>query len=103
MVEGISTTALGIIVAIFLAWSAVMLGIIKLLIERALSASNDRHKRLQVRMDTLENDFRNLLVDLPNKYVQREDWIRLATTIEAKMDALNNKFDELKDRLYARN
>lgn len=103
MVEGISTTALAIIVSIFVAWSALMVGIIKLLIERALTASNDRHKRLQKRVDNIESDFRNLLVDLPNKYVQREDWIRLATTIEAKMDALNNKFDELKDRLYARN
>lgn len=103
MVEGISSTELGIIITIFAAWSAFMLGVIKLLIERALTASNDRHERLQKRVDNIENDFRNLLVDLPNKYVQREDWIRLATTIEAKMDALNNKFDELKDRLYARN
>lgn len=52
--------------------------------------------------EELEREFRTLLADMPLRYVQREDWIRLAMTIEAKMDTLNSKFDDFKDRVYAR-
>lgn len=97
------------IATIFLAWSALLVGVIKVLIERAIRGSDKRFDRIETDLEDeaekrrdLEKEFRILLADLPLKYVPREDWIRLATTIEAKMDTLNMKLDELKDRIYAR-
>ena len=100
---------IGVIVTIGIAWSALLVGTIKVLIERAIRGNEKRFERIEEDLDceaekrrALEREFRALLADMPLKYVQREDWIRLATTIEAKMDTLNLKFDDVKDRIYAR-
>ncbi len=99
----------GVIVTIFLGWSALLVGVIKILIERAVRGNDDRFKRIEKDLERetekrrdLDKEMRTLQTDLPRAYVQREDWIRLATTIEAKMDALNTKFDDVKDRIHAR-
>lgn len=36
-----------------------------------------------------------LMIALPDKYVQREDWIRFAAGIDAKMDKLHEKMDKV--------
>ena len=35
-----------------------------------------------------ERDLMTLKAELPDKYVRREDWIRFAATLDAKMDGL---------------
>lgn len=107
--ESLDLKSVSILVAVGLAWSGLLVGIIKILIERAIGGNEKRFERIESdledeaeKREVLEKEFRSLLADMPLKYVQREDWIRLATTIEAKMDTLNMKFDELKDRIYAR-
>lgn len=107
--ESLDWRGMSILVTVGLAWSALLVGTIKILIERAIRGNDKRFERIEsdledeaAKREALEKEFRSLLADMPLKYVQREDWIRLATTIEAKMDTLNMKFDELKDRIYAR-
>jgi chromosome segregation ATPase len=109
VMESLDMKTVSVLVGVGLAWSGLLVGIIKVLIERAIGGSEKRFERIEEDLEDeadkrreLEREFRSLLADLPLKYVQREDWIRLATTIEAKMDTLNMKFDELKDRIYAR-
>lgn len=107
--EALDWKSISVVVMVFLAWSGLLVGVIKILIERAIRVNDNRFERIESDLENeaderreLEREFRVLLADLPLKYVQREDWIRLATTIEAKMDTLNMKFDELKDRIHAR-
>lgn len=107
--ESLDWKLISVVVTLVLAWSALLLGTIKVLIERAIRGNEKRFERIEEDLESeaekrrqLEREFRTLLADMPLKYVQREDWIRLATTIEAKMDTLNMKFDDVKDRIYAR-
>lgn len=107
--ESLDWKLISVVVTIFLAWSGLLVGTIKVLIERAIRGNDHRFERIEADLEDeaekrreLEREFRTLLADMPLKYVQREDWIRLATTIEAKMDTLNMKFDDVKDRIYAR-
>lgn len=107
--ETLDWKSISVVVTVFLAWSGLLVGVIKILIERAIRVNDNRIARIESDLENeaderreLEREFRVLLADLPLKYVQREDWIRLATTIEAKMDTLNMKFDALKDRIHAR-
>ena len=107
--ETIDWRFISVVLTVFLTWSGLLVGVIKILIERAIRGNDKRFERIEADLEDeadkrreLEREFRSLLADLPLKYVQREDWIRLAMIIEAKMDTLNMKFDELKDRIYAR-
>ncbi len=86
---------ISVMVTLVIAWSALLIGTIKVLIERAIRGNEKRFERIEEDLEAeaekrheLEREFRTLLADMPLKYVQREDWIRLATTIEAKMDTL---------------
>ncbi len=100
--------AISVFVTIFVAWSIFLLGAIKLLIDRALRAGEQRFQALEKAVDReaekrrdVERELRQLLANLPLQYVQRDDWIRLATAFDAKMDALARKLDEVKERLHA--
>lgn len=111
---------IGVLSTIFLAWNGFLVGIIKFLIDRSFKSGDRRLEAIETDVEDirdavahgigeeadkrreLEREFRQLIADLPLKYVQREDWIRLATSIDAKMDALADKVEEVKDRLYAR-
>lgn len=118
--EALDWKMAGVLVTVFVGWNGFLVGIIKYLIDRALRAGDKRLEAIETDLEKLESlvtaevsgeadkrrelerEFRELIADLPLKYVQREDWIRLATTIDHKMDSLNKKMDELKDRVYAR-
>ncbi len=39
----------------------------------------------------LERELMSLKAELPEKYVRREDWIRFANVVDAKLDALNER------------
>lgn len=43
----------------------------------------------------LEREFQELRVDLPLQYVRREDYVRNQTVIEAKLDALALKLENI--------
>lgn len=68
-------------------------------LSEVITVGNDEVKRI-------ERDLTDLKIDLPNKYVRREDWIRFASVIDAKQDALgdklsvtNEKFERLLERI----
>ena len=46
----------------------------------------------------LEKEFLTFKADLPLHYVRREDWVRGQTVIEAKLDALAVRIDNMKLR-----
>lgn len=46
----------------------------------------------------VERDLLSLRAELPREYMRREDHIRFETTINAKLDALNARFDLLLER-----
>ena len=50
---------------------------------------------------SLERDFLGLKADLPIHYVRREDSVRDQTVINAKLDALNARFDLLINKQQA--
>lgn len=86
---------LSLFASLFIAWSALLVGIIKWLVDRAVSSIEHRftrneneHKALRAAHEELEKDYRSFLTQLPVMYVQREDWIRFATAIDAKLDRL---------------
>jgi hypothetical protein len=49
----------------------------------------------------LERDVLRLQADLPKEYVRREDWIRLSTMIDAKLDWLRDKVEATSQTLSA--
>ena len=61
----------------------------------ALATSATEAKR---KADETERSFLKLLADLPLHYVRREDWIRNQTVIEAKLDALAAKLENMGGR-----
>jgi hypothetical protein len=50
----------------------------------------------------LERELMELRAELPQKYVQREDWIRFGSMIDAKLDTLRALFEQLKDKVATR-
>ena len=104
--DALDWKVIGILVTLFLAWSGFLVGVIKWLVDKAVNANLNRQEQLEQGLEklegkheSLERDFRNHLLELPEKYVQRVDWVRLVSVIEAKMDKLNDKLDKLKDDL----
>lgn len=104
--EGLDWKVVGILATLFVAWNGFLVSVIWWLINRAAKGGDDRVRRLERSIEQegekrqdLEREFRQLIADLPLKYVQREDWIRLATTVEAKLDALAQRVDGLKDKM----
>lgn len=55
-------------------------------------------ERSQQEIRDLERQFYQLKIDLPHVYVAREDYIRGQTVIEAKLDALASKIENVQIR-----
>lgn len=60
-------------------------------LEQALKGAGENWQRL-------ERDFNSLKADLPLYYVRKEDYVRGQTTIEAKIDAVYNKLENIQLR-----
>ena len=96
----------GVIVTVWLASNALLIGAIKFLIERAVKSFDDNmaglkagQRRTDERIEVLEREFRDLLTQLPNIYVQREDWIRFVVGFESKLDRLGDKLDKVRESI----
>ena len=61
------------------------------MIERNLSTESQRIQLLTEKIDAAA-------ARMPMEYVRRDDWIRFSSTIDAKLDRLNEKFDNLRER-----
>tara|TARA_R110002095_G_scaffold55910_1_gene48090 strand:+ start:249 stop:626 length:378 start_codon:yes stop_codon:yes gene_type:complete len=96
MIEWKELAAIG---SLLVVWSAGSLWAIKVLITSQLAthrAYTDEKFESLVTLITkqgneiqkFERDLMTLKAELPDKYVRREDWIRFAATLDAKMDGL---------------
>ena len=54
---------------------------------------NDRLHRMETRQERTEDTLNRLLIDLPDKYVRREDWVRSQSVLEGKIDGLALKIE----------
>lgn len=81
------------------AWNLILLGIVKAWLKRS---QEETDKRLAGIGETtkdyarLERAFLELKAELPLQYVRKEDDIRQQVTINAKLDRLAEKIDELR-------
>jgi len=81
------------------AWNLILLGIVKAWLKRN---QEETDKRLAGIGETakdyarLERTFLELKAELPLQYVRKEDDIRQQVTINAKLDRLAEKIDELR-------
>lgn len=65
---------------------------------RLLSASLDSHTQsTHTELRQLERDVTTIKLDLANYYVRRDDWVRLSTTLDAKIDAIAKSLYEVRD------
>lgn len=55
----------------------------------------EEEERLTKQLQSLERDFLTFRADLPLQYVRREDYVRNQTVIEAKLDGLALRFENL--------
>jgi hypothetical protein len=76
-------------------WSGLLIWAIRWMLDRYIKGLDSRFDRLESRIEDesqqwkrLERELLELKVQLPERYVQREDWIRFTGKIEAKLDAL---------------
>ena len=90
-------------------YSGLLVWGLKWLLDRAARARDNRLARLEEELErerdrraALERELFELKAALPREYVAREDWIRLSTSIDAKLDALSSKIDRLGERTHAR-
>ena len=56
--------------------------------EEGRKSVNERYARMEAKLEGLDRELRQLLIDLPERYVRREDYVRRETVIEAKIDQL---------------
>lgn len=91
---------IAVLVTVLLAWSGLLIGIIKSLLDRnqahvdnrfsALEKANEEEARDWLR---IERELLELKAALPMEYVRREDAIRQEVVINAKLDALAEKIE----------
>lgn len=89
------------VVTLLLAFFGFLAGAGKLLlgqIERRLDLRFSAIERAAEDWQRLEKEFLTFQAQLPLHYVRREDWVRGQTVIEAKLDALAVRFDNMKLR-----
>lgn len=49
----------------------------------------DRMAKLDEKQERMDRELRKLLIDLPDKFIRREDYVRRETVIESKIDQLS--------------
>lgn len=56
---------------------------------------SERLQRMEERQERGEEKLNKLLIELPREYVRREDWVRSQSVIEAKLDSLALRIENL--------
>ena len=51
------------------------------------------------RVDTLRDEIRDHRIMVAEQYVHRGDWIREQTALEARLDKIAQKIDDVRDRM----
>lgn len=107
-------TVVGVMITVGIAWSGFLVAVIKFLLDRSLALQDEKINTLTQEIKKQNEEQSKLLSQLPVLYVRKDDcraaheaWIREFAAIEHKIavqvDRINDKIDELKKELYARN
>jgi hypothetical protein len=107
----VSWAIAGVMVGMIVVWSGIFLWALKVMLDRYLREIDGRvakvekeHRDYATKVERahseLERDVLRLRAELPEKYVQREDWIRFGSVIDAKLDALREALSRLTERVY---
>lgn len=98
----ISWEAVGIVLGIVGAWSALLLAIIRWLLNGYFKSINDQFETLSkaltghsTEIHRIDKDVLTLRTEMHAEFVRREDAIRQEVVINAKLDSLAAKFDNL--------
>lgn len=104
-VSQIDWTAIGIILTVVGAWSALLLGVIAWFIKRSFNGIDARFDSLGETMgkqaseiSRIDRDLRDLRTEMHAEFVRRDDSIRQEVVINAKLDALGSKIENLQLR-----
>lgn len=65
------------------------------LVGQVLTGVSSQIKGLDDRLSELEREIESLRRELPLEYVLREDWIRFSSSMDHKLDRLNDKLSQL--------
>lgn len=91
---------IALLITVLLAWSGLLIGIIKTLLDRNQAHIDKRFSTLEKANEEeardwqrIERELLELKADLPMEYVRREDAIRQEVVINAKLDALAEKME----------
>lgn len=82
----------GAVGAFVVVWSAIMLWAVKALLHRLENKLDERSGEWR----QVKQELTDLRVQLPERYVQREDWIRFGGSIDAKLDGLHKSIADLR-------
>lgn len=87
----ITWQTISLFVGLFAALSAVQIKAFDWLLKRNLDTLEDRFKSADTRLDKIEAR----LDEFQRDYVRREDWMRLSTAVEAKLDVVSARLDAI--------
>lgn len=82
---------LSLIVGVLVAWSVVQLKAIDWMLARQIKAFDAKYESTEARIEKLEGQ----IAEVRRDYVKREDWMRLSTTVEAKLDLVSARLDAI--------
>ena len=101
---------LAVLVPVVVLWSGVLFWAVKWLLARYQTSLEERFTQIAAdiaktasNQQETEKQILKLKTELAKEYVRREDWIRGWSTVEAKLDAMYTKIDEIKEWVYGRN
>lgn len=93
-------------VTLFLAWSGLLFWLIKWLLDRYQRHIDQRFTDLEEGqgkrsqdVDQLQRELLELRAELPQQYVQREDWIRFSGQLDHKLDRLHAQQADIREWL----
>ena len=101
---------IGILVTLIIVWSGFLIGAVKWLLSRLLSAHtahiDARFEQLQRDSAERREEYRGLRDDLdrlrdslPREYVRRDDWIMGFSRVDQKLDAIWEFVHKLRDKV----
>lgn len=112
-------STIGILITVALAWSGLLIGIIKFLLDRNLASAeriialqDDKISAVMVELRKNNEDMAKLRAELPVLYTRKDDcrnnheaWIRQVAALEFKFEAqvsrILDKIEELRKEWYA--
>jgi hypothetical protein len=90
---------IGAIAAIVVSFATLIWAFSKMFIrqlDRRFTESDAKTSDLIRQINEVDREVLKLRAELPNNYVQREDWIRFCATIDTKLDWLREKGEDTK-------